>query len=410
MTVTSATAPQVTVGAAVTRSRWRELHEADPAPTQAPEWTDCLVATGGYQDASRPYEMPDGRAACRHQEVPMPGSDENRSITGWKSSSMLYRRPPGLGWLLALVAVPPLLGLIGWGGLDTPNKEVGLTLPTVNPSATLATPTVNTPNVNLIGLFAPLSIVRNGNDISLSGDLPDDAAKASLLAALRRAFGPDINLTDNRNIKVGVRAADFSGLGSLFNAAVDVPDFIFDLNGDTLTLAGTAPSGDGKAAIDAAARLAWPKLKITNNIQVQAAPAATVPAAPAPAPGAGPGEPWAALQANITGLLATPINFDTDGFRLTPGSEQQLTQVADMLKAYPTATVSVVGHTDNTGDDVINLPLSDLRAKSVADYLISQGVASDHITSRGVGSVEPIASNDTEDGRAQNRRVDIIVS
>ena len=85
MTVTSATAPQVTVGAAVTRSRWRELHEADPAPTQAPEWTDCLVATGGYQDASRPYEMPDGRAACRHQEVPMPGSDENRSITGWKT-------------------------------------------------------------------------------------------------------------------------------------------------------------------------------------------------------------------------------------------------------------------------------------------------------------------------------------
>ena len=56
-------APRVTVGAAVPRTLWRELHEADPAavPTQAPEWTDCLVAAGGYQDASRLYEMPDGR-------------------------------------------------------------------------------------------------------------------------------------------------------------------------------------------------------------------------------------------------------------------------------------------------------------------------------------------------------------
>jgi Acetyltransferase (GNAT) domain len=65
MTVSRATAPQVTVGAAVPRGLWRELHEADPSavPTQAPEWLDCLVATGGYRDASRLYEMPDGRVA-----------------------------------------------------------------------------------------------------------------------------------------------------------------------------------------------------------------------------------------------------------------------------------------------------------------------------------------------------------
>jgi peptidoglycan-binding protein ArfA len=187
---------------------------------------------------------------------------------------------------------------------------------------------------------------------------------------------------------------------------VDIPDFNFDINGDTLTLTGTAPSEDGKSAVEAAAKAAWPNIKIINNIQVSQAPAP--PATPAPpAPGAGP---CASLQADISGLLATPINFQTDGFSLTSESQGQLTQVADKLKACPNSKIAVVGNTDNTGNDAINIPLSDNRAKSVADYLISQGVPAAGITSSGVGSTQPIASNDTPDGRAQNRRVDITVS
>src|SRR6185312_13785920 len=152
-----------------------------------------------------------------------------------------------------------------------------------------------------------------------------------------------------------------------------------------------------------------PNLKITNSIQVRAArpPAARVGPPPARAPAHG--GPCASLQADITDLLSTPITFDTNGFSLAPGSEQQLAQVADTLAACPNASVSVVGNTDDTGDEAINLPLSYSRARSVADYLISQGVPSDHVTARGVGSTDPIASNDTPDGRAQNRRVDIIV-
>jgi peptidoglycan-binding protein ArfA len=151
-------------------------------------------------------------------------------------------------------------------------------------------------------------------------------------------------------------------------------------------------------------------LKITNSIQVRATPPPTAPAGPAPAPAPAPGGPCVSLQADITDLLPTQITFDIDGFSLAPGSEQQLAQVADKLTACPNASVSVVGNTDDTGDDAINLPLSYSRAKSVADYLISQGVASDHVTARGVGSTDPITSNDTPDGRAQNRRVDISVS
>ena len=78
--------------------------------------------------------------------------------------------------------------------------------------------------------------------------------------------------------------------------------------------------------------------------------------------------------------------------QLTAGSQSQLTQVADKLKACPNAKVAVVGHTDNTGNDAINIPLSGNRAKSVADYLISQGVPAGSINLSGVGSAQPIAS------------------
>jgi peptidoglycan-binding protein ArfA len=330
----------------------------------------------------------------------MARSEENRTITGWRTASKLYRRPPGLGWLLALLAIPLLLGWMGWSGLNREAPEA--TAPSVEATATLTPPEVSTPNVNMPSLaFAPLSIVRSGNGFTLTGDLPDLNAKNALLDALRGAFGADVNFTDNLNIKAGVSAPDFSGLGDLFKAAVDIPDFNFDLNGDTLTLTGTAPSEEVKAAVEAAAKAAWPNIKIVNNIQVSQA------STPAPAPGPGP---CATLQADITGLLKTPINFQTDGFSLASESQGQLTQVADKLKACPDAKLAVVGHTDNTGNDAINIPLSGNRAKSVADYLISQGVAADHISSNGVGSAQPIASNDTPDGRAQNRRVDITVS
>ena len=87
-----------------------------------------------------------------------------------------------------------------------------------------------------------------------------------------------------------------------------------------------------------------------------------------------------------------------------------LTKVADKLKACPDSKAAVGGYTDNTGDDAINIPLSENRAKSVGDFLISQGVTGANVTSKGYGAANPIASNDTPDGRAQNRRVEITIS
>jgi peptidoglycan-binding protein ArfA len=333
----------------------------------------------------------------------MAGSEEIRTTTQTRRDSRFYRKPPGLGWLLALLLIPLLLGALGYATRDK-SADVDLTAPTVDATATMTAPTATAPNVNVPGLsFAPLSITRNGNDWNLSGDLPDAAAKTSLLDSLRGALGAGANLIDNVNIKAGINAPDFSGLGDIFKAAVDIPDFNFNLEGDTVTLTGTAPSEDAKAAVEAAAKAAWPNLKIVNNIQVTTG-------APAPAPAPGPAAECANLQADISGLLRTPITFETDGFTLTAGTEQMLTQVVNRLKGCPDSRVAVNGFTDNTGNDAINIPLSGNRAKSVADFLVAQGVAGDHVTSQGMGSANPIASNDTPDGRAQNRRVEITVS
>lgn len=202
---------------------------------------------------------------------------------------------------------------MGWSGLHRSAGETNVTLPSVDQTATLTTPSVSAPNLNtptgsLPGLsFAPLSIVRSGNGFTLTGDLPDLNAKNALLDTLRGTIGADVNLTDNLNIKAGVSAPDFTGLGGLFKAAVDIPDFNFDLNGDTLTLTGTGWRPKTRSQPSRPRKAAWPNIKIVNNIQVSQAP----PPPTTPAPGTGS---CASLQADISGLIATPINFQTDGF------------------------------------------------------------------------------------------------
>ena len=103
------------------------------------------------------------------------------------------------------------------------------------------------------------------------------------------------------------------------------------------------------------------------------------------------------------------ITFDTNSYVVKPQFKNTLDSVATVLKTYPDSTIIVSGHTDTTGTDAINNPLSLNRASSVASYLESQGISTSRITSRGYGSKQPIASNATEAGRAQNRRVEIAI-
>ncbi|MBV2359611.1 OmpA family protein [Thalassococcus sp. CAU 1522] len=103
------------------------------------------------------------------------------------------------------------------------------------------------------------------------------------------------------------------------------------------------------------------------------------------------------------------ILFATDSATLRPDLVGDLRDVAASLQAYPNTTVQVIGHTDNTGGAAYNLDLSQRRAQSVANVLIGQGVPSFRIATFGRGEDQPIASNLTPEGRAQNRRVEIVI-
>ncbi|MCF2514686.1 OmpA family protein [Sphingomonas sp. G124] len=103
------------------------------------------------------------------------------------------------------------------------------------------------------------------------------------------------------------------------------------------------------------------------------------------------------------------ITFPVDSYALQPGVQGTLNEVARTLASYNQTYIDVLGHTDSTGSDAYNQALSERRAQSVADYLASGGVARARMGIRGYGESQPIASNDTEEGRAQNRRVEIKV-
>ncbi|HBO11570.1 MAG TPA: cell envelope biogenesis protein OmpA [Halieaceae bacterium] len=104
------------------------------------------------------------------------------------------------------------------------------------------------------------------------------------------------------------------------------------------------------------------------------------------------------------------ITFETNAAAISAEFYPVLDSVATVVNEYEKTLVEVVGHTDSTGSDAINQPLSEQRADSVAAYLASRGVLPQRIATAGLGSRQPVASNATAEGRAQNRRVEITLA
>ncbi len=107
--------------------------------------------------------------------------------------------------------------------------------------------------------------------------------------------------------------------------------------------------------------------------------------------------------------VASDASFGVDRSDLTATAQATFGKIAEVLKDYDKTVIHVVGHTDSTGSDSYNQGLSERRANSVQSYITQNGVLYDRVRTEGRGEREPIASNETGAGRAQNRRVDIVI-
>jgi outer membrane protein OmpA-like peptidoglycan-associated protein len=111
------------------------------------------------------------------------------------------------------------------------------------------------------------------------------------------------------------------------------------------------------------------------------------------------------LVVNMSDVL-----FDTGKFTLRPLAREKLAKISGIVLAYPSLLLAIEGHTDSVGSDSYNQDLSEKRAEAVRDYLAKQSIPMASMTAQGFGKTQPVSSNDTAEGRQQNRRVELVVS
>jgi outer membrane protein OmpA-like peptidoglycan-associated protein len=112
------------------------------------------------------------------------------------------------------------------------------------------------------------------------------------------------------------------------------------------------------------------------------------------------------------GILVTfdsGLLFGFDSYALTATTRENLSEMADILNKYPDTDITIEGHTDSKGTEAYNQTLSERRAAAVADYLSARGVSRSRMTTNGYGEMRPVATNETDAGRAQNRRVEVAI-
>ncbi|MFV0258207.1 MAG: OmpA family protein [Acidimicrobiales bacterium] len=274
-----------------------------------------------------------------------------------------------------------------------------------------------------------VTAVIEGDAVTLAGSLPTRDEADRLEAAL---LGLDGVGSVNNLIEVGDTAAGGSDDAGAtvdpdLQARVDavLPDGVTaNLDGDEVTLTGTIGSTGAAAAVEQAVAgldgvgSVRSELTVADTAATTEAPAAAAPSTEAPSSGApssgaaGPGTPTATppVGTNLNDLLGLQtVTFNYLSAQLTPPGQAVLDRVVAYL-ATNDVTVEIQGHTDSDGPEDKNQQLSERRAVSVRDYLVSRGIAAERLTTVGLGETRPTVPNDSVANKALNRRIDFVVT
>ncbi|HUO00321.1 MAG TPA: OmpA family protein [Bradyrhizobium sp.] len=230
--------------------------------------------------------------------------------------------------------------------------------------------------------------------LTLSGNVPDEKVRAALVAAATRKFFEKVvdNLKVSLGAPSGFSAAVIPALGALSRLSTGtlvVSDRELKLSGDALYEAAAVQI---RASLGKDLPKSW-EYKPEISVKPAAAPVdATV------------------CQQLFSDILSKgKIRFEHGRATIDPDSAGLLDRLIETALRCPTAPIEVAGHTDADGDDASNQTLSKKRAQAVVDYLVKAGLPGDRFTATGYGSTQPVASNDTDEGKAQNRRIEFLV-
>jgi outer membrane protein OmpA-like peptidoglycan-associated protein/uncharacterized protein YidB (DUF937 family) len=313
-------------------------------------------------------------------------------------------RKSGNPWLWPVLLAAGILALAAYLlNQHAPEPRVSAVAPApvaTAPAMTMApkpAPVVPAPT-----LPAQLSLSNDNGMVHYSGSVHDEATRSSILDSLKSVFGADKIVGD---IAVDARRDVASWLGNL-RAALDH----FKISGLKASFSGTAIKLGGVAQNDLNEIVAYLKSLFGagwsfGSLGDRSADAAAANAKAAAAlaslkSGFSPNELIAVLNSSV-------INFPTAGYELPADEATLLRQAAALIKQLPAGTVvEIAGYTDNTGDSSANVTLSQNRADSIRKALVGAGVDSSAVVSKGYGEANPVASNETDDGRASNRRIE----
>jgi len=224
-------------------------------------------------------------------------------------------------------------------------------------------------------------------ELMLTGDMPDRQTVEAIEGSAALAYGPD-NLVSELSVG-SVSTRDYLGtLPDLFSLVRRLLSWRVTLADDRLVLVGSAVD---ESAVDEIANsiagLGTDRLDVATDIVVD----------------------LSGLAGSLTDLLSGTTNFELGSATLSDEARDQLDEAIALLLESPATTVIVEGHTDNVGSALANQALSEARSQAVVEYLAVGGIDPARLIAVGVGEADPIASNDTPEGRAANRRIEFVV-